>query len=263
MTPPDDGRLVHEAPATALVTAVEIPAYLQETYTWAYLDPRNVQLLDRDLVVLAILWGNDGCLGRAVMNELRPGEDVLQVSHVYGSIIPNLARLVGSRGRLEVIDIAPIQVARCREKLAPYPWARVRRADACDPGGGPYDAVICYFLLHEIPDDYKGAVVDALLGVVRPGGRVVFVDYHQPSPWHPLGWVMSRVFDALEPFAKSLWRNEIADFACAAEEFTWRKETYFGGLYQKVVARRLASGAGGRGGVYDSLSRCQVPEGRR
>ncbi|MEE8352063.1 MAG: rhodoquinone biosynthesis methyltransferase RquA [Rhodospirillales bacterium] len=232
MTPPDDGKLFLEAPAIAM------PTYLQEIYAWAYLNPRNVQLLDRDLVVSAILWGNSGRLGRAVLNELRPGVNVLQVSHVYGSIIPNLARLVGPSGCLEVVDIAPIQVTRCREKLAPYPWARVRRADARDPGGGPYDAVSCYFLLHEIPDDYKGAVVDALLGVVKPGGRVVFVDYHQPPPWHPLGWVMSRVFDALEPFAKSLLRNGVADFATDSGCFHWRKEAYFGGLYQKVVAER-------------------------
>jgi len=46
------------------------------------------------------------------------------------------------------------------------------------------------------------------------------------------------VFDALEPFAKSLLRNEIAGFAGAAKDFTWRIETYFGGLYQKVVAER-------------------------
>jgi hypothetical protein len=49
---------------------------------------------------------------------------------------------------------------------------------------------------------------------------------------------MSLIFDALEPFAKSLWRNEIADFATDKTAFDWRKETYFGGLYQKVVAER-------------------------
>ena len=50
----------------------------------------------------------------------------------------------------------------------------------------------------------------------------------------------SIVFDTLEPHAKGLWRHEISDFASAAEGFTWRKQTYFGGLYQKTVARRLA-----------------------
>ena len=46
------------------------------------------------------------------------------------------------------------------------------------------------------------------------------------------------VFDLLEPFAKSLWDNPIASYAGAAEDFTWSIETYFGGLFQKTIARR-------------------------
>jgi hypothetical protein len=51
--------------------------------------------------------------------------------------------------------------------------------------------------------------------------------------------VTSLVFDTLEPYAKGLWRKEIAAFAGNDSRFTWRKETYFGGLYQKVVATHL------------------------
>jgi hypothetical protein len=71
---------------------------------------------------------------------------------------------------------------------------------------------------------------------LAPGGKIVFIDYHKPHWAHPLKGVMSLVFDTLEPFAKALWRNEIWHFASAAEDIVWRKETYFGGLYQKVVA---------------------------
>ena len=80
--------------------------------------------------------------------------------------------------------------------------------------------------------------VDALLGSVVPGGKVVFVDYHRPHPRHPLKGVMSLIFDFLEPFAKSLWHADIADFAGARDDFAWSKQTYFGGLYQKTVALR-------------------------
>jgi hypothetical protein len=50
--------------------------------------------------------------------------------------------------------------------------------------------------------------------------------------------VTSLIFDTLEPYAKGLWRTEIATFAGNDPRFTWRKETYFGDLYQKVVATR-------------------------
>ena len=49
---------------------------------------------------------------------------------------------------------------------------------------------------------------------------------------------MSLIFDLLEPFAKSLWHADIADFASTRDDFAWSKQTYFGGLYQKTVALR-------------------------
>ncbi|NNG03559.1 MAG: class I SAM-dependent methyltransferase [Inquilinus sp.] len=224
-----------ELPDTAVP---ELPAYLQETYAWAYLWPISVRLLDRPWITSAILWGNYRRLKRAAFSEIPPGQRVLQTACVYGDLSYDLGALVGPRGRLDVIDVAPIQVANCRRKLNGVGHAHVRLADAAAPGGGPYDVVCCFFLLHELPDDRKRAVIDSLLSAVVPGGSVVFVDYHKPRSLHPLRGLMSIVFDWLEPFAKTLWRREISSFAPAADRFDWRKETYFGGLYQKVVARR-------------------------
>jgi SAM-dependent methyltransferase len=213
-----------------------LPAYLEETYWWAYLRPASLALFDHTWVVSVILWGCLKRLKRAAFAELKPGLKVLQAACVYGDFSPHLARTLGAQGRLDILDIAPIQVANCRRKLKGLMTARVRCADAAAPGGAGYDAVCCFFLLHELPNDYKRRVVDALLNSVVPGGKVVFVDYHLPRPFHPLKGLMSIVFDRLEPYAKTLWHHEIRSFATSAEKFTWRKETYFGGLYQKVVA---------------------------
>lgn len=49
---------------------------------------------------------------------------------------------------------------------------------------------------------------------------------------------MGLVFRWLEPFANSLIDSEIRAFASNPDTFTWTKETFFGGLYQKVVATR-------------------------
>jgi SAM-dependent methyltransferase len=106
-------------------------------------------------------------------------------------------------------------------------------------GGSAFDVVCCYFLLHEVPDDYKYRIVNSLLKKVNPGGKVVFVDYHKPRWWHPLKLITSIVFDTLEPFAKRLWRSELSEFADEPDRFSWRKENIFGGLFQKVVATRL------------------------
>ena len=230
----------HETPALAAALAPEIPGYLQDTYAWAYLWPISVWLLDRPWVASAILWGNYRRLKQAAFSEVRPGQRVLQAACVYGDLSQDLGERVGPHGRLEIIDIAPIQVANCRRKLDGIDNAHVRIADAAAPGGGPYDVVFCFFLLHELPDDRKRTVIETLLSSVAPGGSVVFVDYHKPRSLHPLRWLMGLVFDWLEPFARTLWRREISSLAMSAEQFAWRKETYFGGLYQKVVARRLS-----------------------
>lgn len=225
------------AAAPEEVTPV-LPDYLVKTYHWTYLCERNVRLLDRELVVSFILWGRHRRLRDAAFAEFVPGQQVLQAACVYGDFSVALADHLGPGSRLDVIDIAPLQVERCRRKLSGLGQARVRRADAAVPVPAVYDAVCCYFLLHELPDGHKTAVVDALLGSVKPGGRVVFVDYDRPHWGHPLKLVMSTVFDTLEPFAKGLWEREIEGFATDASPYSWTKRRYFGGLYQKVVARR-------------------------
>jgi ubiquinone/menaquinone biosynthesis C-methylase UbiE len=218
--------------------APEIPDYLQDTYYWAYINPRNVRLLDREIVVRTILWQQHNRLQRLAFAEIEPGQWVMQPASVYGSFGPNLARHVGSQGRVDIVDVARVQVESATRKLAPYPWARAHHANCLDFDRGPYDVVVCYFLLHEVPDEVKREVVNHLLGQVVPGGKVVFVDYAKPKWWHPLKLITSIVFDTLEPFAKGLWRREIRAFADDAERFEWRRETIFGDLFQKVVATR-------------------------
>ena len=237
-----DGRADADVVITAEAEPLEsfgLPDYLVRTYTWAYLRPSSLLLLDNHLVVASILWGNFWRLVRVACREFAAGQSVLQAASVYGNLSAQLAATVGRDGALEVIDIAPLQVDHCRRKLARFPQASVRVADAAAPGSHSYDGVCCFFLLHEIPDDHKRAVVDALLDRVEPGGKVVFVDYHKPHALHPMRPVMYGVFRWLEPYAFGLLAREIRDIASDAAAFRWHKETYFGGLYQKVVAERL------------------------
>ncbi len=216
-----------------------LPAYLRDVYRWAYLTPWLTSVLDRQIVVQAILWGNAQRLIDEVLVRVRPGDQVFQPAAVYGDFSRQLAQRIGSRGRLEVRDIAPLQVNLTRRKLADIPQARVTWGDAADPEIGSFDAVTCFFLLHEVPDPVKLQVTQAMLGLVRPGGQAIFVDYHRPHRLHPLRPVMQRVFAWLEPFAGSMWSREIRDLAGAAgRDFHWTKHTRFHGMYQVVTAER-------------------------
>lgn len=215
-----------------------VPAYLNETYAWAYIWPAAVRLLDRPLIVSAILWGTYRRLLHAVLSELRPGQRVYQPACVYGDFSLQVVRTLGPSGHLQVADIVPIQVENSRRKLSAAGNTSVHLHDACQRLNTTYDVVCCFFLLHEMPPAYKRRTVDALLDAVEPGGKVVFVDYHRPHWAHPLKWIVSLVFEVLEPFAKELWFNEITSYGSRPEDFVWSKRTYFGSLYQKVVAER-------------------------
>jgi len=220
------------------VQATEMPDYMHEVYDWAYLNPRNVKLLDREIIVSLILWGNNRRLKQALLREIAPTATVLQAAHVYGSLIPEMAAKLSHPRQLEVVDISPLQIDRCRDKLSEFPQVITRVIDITALRSIPRDVVSCFFLLHEIPDDYKRAVVNRLLEHVAPGGKAVFIDYHKPVRLHPLRGIMHLIWRKLEPFAIGLVESEIEAFADNGGTFTWSKRTYFGGLYQKVVAIR-------------------------
>jgi len=223
------------APAGS-ASAGGLPDYLRKYYWWAYLRPASIRFFDRNLVVSAILWGQYRKLVRTALSEVKPGDHVLQMACVYGDLSRHIAERLGPRGRLDIIDVAPIQVDNTRRKLAHMPWVTTRVMDAATPEKREYDVVLCFFLLHELPDFYKRAVVDGALDHLRPNGRAVFIDYHRPARWHPLRPVQALVFALLEPFAARLWRIRISDLARQPHRFRWHRETRFGGFYQKLVA---------------------------
>lgn len=217
--------------------AIPIPDYLSNVYTWAYLTPWLTGILDRQAVVQAILWGNAQRLIGDVLAAVKPGDRIFQPAAVYGTFSRQLAGQIGRQGRLEIRDIAPLQVALTRQKLEGLRQVHVACGNAASPERREYDAIACFFLLHEVPDDVKVQIVQAMLRLVRPGGKVIFVDYHRPHRWHPLKPVMQRVFAWLEPFALTMWSREIEELAGPrAAGFRWSKRTRFIGLYQTVIA---------------------------
>jgi hypothetical protein len=54
----------------------EIPSYLQDTYYWAYINPRNVRLLDREIVVRTILWQQHNRLQKLAFSPTWPAMSV-------------------------------------------------------------------------------------------------------------------------------------------------------------------------------------------
>ncbi len=228
------------APARALVP---IPRYLEQVYWWAYVHPNAVQLFEREWLVNLILFGNYGRLRDAALTEL--GATVhgrtLQVACVYGNLTPRLLARLAPDASLDVVDILPIQLLNLGKKLPADERVALLQGDssslACPDAS--YDQVLLFFLLHEQPEAIRRATLAEALRVVKPGGRIVIVDYHRPVRMHPLRLLMTGVFRKLEPYAMDLWDSEIEAFLPRHDRpASIAKQTYYGGLYQKLVLTR-------------------------
>jgi len=240
MPPPAD-TAAHAALAPR--TAMPIPRYLQQVYWWAYVHPKAVQVFEREWLVNAILFGNYGRLRDAALADL--GSAVrgrtLQLACVYGNLTPLLRERLAADARLDVVDVLPVQLRNLARKMPRDDRIALLQGDASALGGADarYDQALLFFLLHEQPEHVRRATLAEALRVVRPGGRIVIVDYHRPVKRHPLTLLMTGVFRHLEPYAMDLWRNEVEHFMPAhAKPASIVKQTFFGGLYQKLVITR-------------------------
>jgi len=219
---------------------VPVPRYLEETYWWAYVHPNAVRVFERQWLVNLILWGNFTRLRDAALDELgaRVEGRTLQVACVYGDFSARLADRIAPGGRLDIVDVLPIQVGNVRRKLAGHAHVSAWQRDSSDLGfaDASYDQALIFFLLHEQPAEVRRRTLSEAVRVLRPGGRLVIVDYHLPSRLHPLRYLFRPLLERLEPFAMDLWREDVATWLPSTLPLAaMRKETFYGGLYQKLV----------------------------
>ena len=244
--PPPPPVAVADTPFATTTDSVPIPRYLEQVYWWAYVHPNAVNVFERDWLVNLILFGNYGRLRDAAIADLADASALitgktLQVACAYGNLTPRLRERLALDASLDVVDILPIQLKNLGSKMPADERVALLQGDssalACPDAC--YDQVLLFFLLHEQPEAVRRGTLAEAMRVVKPGGKVVIVDYHRPVKLHPLRLLMTGVFRRLEPYAMDLWANEISAFMPAdAMPRSFTKQTYYGGLYQKLVLTR-------------------------
>ena len=218
----------------------QIPAYLEDVYWWAYVRPGAISFFERQWLANLILLGNFVMLRDKALAELEPCVHgrTLQIACVYGDFTPRLVEHIGERGMLDVVDVVPAQLENLRRKLPASTHVRLSQSDSTSLkfNDATYDQAILFFLLHEMPAEVREQTLAEALRVLKPGGKLVIVDYHKPPRFNLLRYLFPIMFTLLEPFALAIWKHEVSDwFPHGFKPASLSKETMFGGLYQKVV----------------------------
>jgi ubiquinone/menaquinone biosynthesis C-methylase UbiE len=219
----------------------KVPAYLRRHYWWAYVHPRAVKFFDRPWLINLILLGSYKRLRNAALAEFdaKPLGNILQLACVYGDLTAALAkRAAAQSGMLDVVDVLPIQLKNLKWKLPARLPARLLRMDSTELQfpAGRYDGVLLFFLLHEQPEAVRAQTIAEALRVLKPGGKLVIVDYGQPHRFNPLRTLLAPFLALFEPFALSLMQQPLE--ALLPPDMALRRQSFCGGLYQKVVACR-------------------------
>ncbi len=219
------------------------PAYLVNYYWWAYLWGFGVWLFDHQPIINAILFGQYQKLMGATMQRvaLAPRERVLQLTCVYGSLIPNLSKAIGDTP-LHLTDVAEVQLALARRKIAERGKLAPTRMNAEQLAykTDTFSTVVLFFLLHEMPHAARVRTLTEAVRVIRPGGTLLVTEYAPQPLRHFLYRLLPfrAVLTRLEPFLAGFWREDVeavlrkAASACGKQVYCSYQQDLFAGFYR-------------------------------
>lgn len=199
--------------AVAAAPVEQMPDYLVRHYGWAYLWPASVWFFDHQPIINAILFGQYRRIMDVTLRLLDPPRAgrTLQIAGVYGELTPKLTRHIAD---LHLIDVAPIQLAAARRKLAAIGKTASllrMRAEALRYPDASFDTTLMFLLLHEMPAIARRRSLREALRVTRPGGTFVIAEYGEKRKNHlfhrfaPMRWLLTRA----EPFLGGFWSEDL------------------------------------------------------
>jgi ubiquinone/menaquinone biosynthesis C-methylase UbiE len=113
---------------------------------------------------------------------------------------------------LDVLDLSPFYLAEAKKLLKQYDSVSYVEAAAETTGlpDASYDAITCVYLFHELPREVRKAVLAEWMRVLKPGGKVFFVDSAQEGEV-PYDRVLEGfTIIAHEPYYLDYTRNDLS-----------------------------------------------------
>ena len=140
-----------------------------------------------DLLVWLLTLGRERRFRERLLEpaRLQPGESVLDVGCGTGSLAVAAKRRVGPTGSVYGIDASPAMIARATKK-ATKASAEVTfelgLAESLVFPDGRFDVVLSTVMLHHLPRKVREQSVREMRRVLKPGGRLLVVDFAGASP---------------------------------------------------------------------------------
>ena len=139
-----------------------------------------------DFLMFFMTLGQEKALRRMTVElaGLKPGEKVLEIGSGTGTLTLAAKRKVGATGEADGIDVAPEMVAVATRK------ATRRRVDAKFQVGtmqnlpfeaARFDAALCSFMIFHMPEDVRRKGFAEIHRVLKPGGRLLILDFGWPG----------------------------------------------------------------------------------
>ncbi|MGW3916743.1 class I SAM-dependent methyltransferase [Streptomyces sp. NPDC005070] len=120
----------------------------------------------------------------AVLSGAESGDRVLDVGCGTGYLTRRMAAVVGPRGTVTGVDPSPSVLAYARRRSGAGQDATCAyREGVVENLGFPdrsFDTVVTSLMLHHLPEELRPAALEEMWRVVRPGGRLLVVEFRPP-----------------------------------------------------------------------------------
>jgi ubiquinone/menaquinone biosynthesis C-methylase UbiE len=120
--------------------------------------------------------------------KIKPGSVVADIGAGSGYFTFPLARLVGPEGKVHAVDIQPEMLAILRMRIKARNINNIDpvRGTITDPKlpAGTVDLILLVDVYHEFSHPYE--MTEAMVRALKPGGRLVFVEYRLEDPTVPI-----------------------------------------------------------------------------
>ncbi len=139
-----------------------------------------------DLLGAVLMLGREPAMREQTiaLARIAPGEQVLEVGCGTGEIARRAKARSGRTGSVAGIDPSAEMIAVARQKAARANLDidyRVAGAEALPFADATYDVVVSSLMMHHLPEDLKPRALAEIRRVLKPGSRLIVVDFQQPS----------------------------------------------------------------------------------